>query len=138
MADDQPGLGPDPDNPPDALGYDVGYAKPPVATRFKPGRSGNPKGRPRGKGSLAQSLRKALFGKISVTENGKVKSMSALDAIVKSMRLKALKGDVRATALLVKLMEVHKVAAEPEPTRVIQIRFIKPDPARIAEFEKEK
>lgn len=29
-------------------GYDVGYAKPPVGTRFKPGQSGNPKGRPRG------------------------------------------------------------------------------------------
>ena len=29
-------------------GYEVGYAKPPLATRFAPGRSGNPKGRPRG------------------------------------------------------------------------------------------
>ena len=25
-------------------GYEVGYGKPPVATRFKPGQSGNPKG----------------------------------------------------------------------------------------------
>ena len=29
-------------------GYEVGYGKPPKATRFKPERSGNPKGRPRG------------------------------------------------------------------------------------------
>jgi hypothetical protein len=27
--------------------YDVGYAKPPKATQFKKGTSGNPKGRPR-------------------------------------------------------------------------------------------
>jgi hypothetical protein len=29
-------------------GYEVGYGKPPDATRFQPGRSGNPKGRPKG------------------------------------------------------------------------------------------
>ena len=28
--------------------YDVGYGKPPASTRFKPGQSGNPKGRPKG------------------------------------------------------------------------------------------
>ncbi|MGK7651962.1 DUF5681 domain-containing protein [Roseovarius sp. B08] len=28
--------------------YEVGYAKPPANTRFKPGQSGNPKGRPKG------------------------------------------------------------------------------------------
>jgi hypothetical protein len=28
--------------------YNIHYGKPPVKTRWKPGRSGNPKGRPRG------------------------------------------------------------------------------------------
>ena len=28
--------------------YEVGYGKPPQATRFQPGKSGNPKGRPKG------------------------------------------------------------------------------------------
>ena len=28
--------------------YKIGYGKPPVKTRWKPGHSGNPKGRPRG------------------------------------------------------------------------------------------
>ena len=31
----------------------VGYRKPPVHTRFKPGQSGNPKGRPKGPRNLA-------------------------------------------------------------------------------------
>jgi len=29
-------------------GYDVGYGKPPAHSRFKPGQSGNPRGRPKG------------------------------------------------------------------------------------------
>jgi hypothetical protein len=37
----------------------VGYGRPPAATRFKPGQSGNPKGRPRGR-SLTTILRQSL------------------------------------------------------------------------------
>nr|WP_306262013.1 DUF5681 domain-containing protein [Pararhizobium sp. IMCC21322] len=33
---------------PDNADYEVGYAKPPQSSRFKPGMSGNPKGRPKG------------------------------------------------------------------------------------------
>ena len=62
-----------------------------------------------------------------MTENGTVRSMSALDAIVKATRPKALKSDARAAALLTSLTEVHQVAAEPD--RQIQIRFIEPDSA---------
>ena len=71
-----------------------------------------------------------------MTENRKIRSMSALNAIPKSRRLKALKGDVPQTALLIGLMEVYQVAAEPEPTREIQIRFTKPDPARVNRMER--
>src|SRR4051794_31141733 len=33
---------------PESPSYEVGYGKPPAHSRFKPGRSGNPRGRPRG------------------------------------------------------------------------------------------
>ena len=36
-------------------GYEVGYGKPPKHSRFRPGKSGNPKGRPKGSKNKAQS-----------------------------------------------------------------------------------
>ena len=41
-------------NPP--ASYEVGYAKPPVETRFKPGQSGNPRGRPKGAKNKPQHI----------------------------------------------------------------------------------
>ena len=40
----------------DGRGYEVGYGKPPKATRFKKGQSGNPKGRPRRQKTLGRLL----------------------------------------------------------------------------------
>jgi hypothetical protein len=55
------------DRDPDA----VGYGRPPRSTRFKPGQSGNPKGRPKGVQSLGAILDKALAARVSVQENGR-------------------------------------------------------------------
>jgi hypothetical protein len=33
---------------PESANYGVGYGKPPKASQFSPGQSGNPKGRPKG------------------------------------------------------------------------------------------
>jgi hypothetical protein len=82
---------------------DVGYRKPPEATRFKPGTSGNPKGRPKGTFSLATDLSAELGEQITVREGGRPRRISKQRALVKSRMAKALQGDVRATTAVLAL-----------------------------------
>ena len=51
--------------------YEVGYGKPPKHTRFKPGQSGNPKGRKPGSKNVMTLLEQTLFDTVKVRENGK-------------------------------------------------------------------
>ncbi len=50
---------------------DVGYRKPPAATRFKAGKTGNPRGRPKGSGNLATDLCAELSEQITVREGAR-------------------------------------------------------------------
>ncbi len=82
------------------MDYEVGYGKPPRSTRFKKGRSGNPKGRPRGSKNSATLLNEALDEPVVVTENGRRKTITKKQAIVKQIVNKAAGGDHRAIQLL--------------------------------------
>ena len=45
----------EPDLEPSVANERVGYGRPPTTTRFRPGQSGNPRGRPKGARNLARS-----------------------------------------------------------------------------------
>src|SRR5258707_14914128 len=81
----------------------VGYRTPPKATRWKPGTSGNPKGRPKGSANLATDLSAELGEQITVREGGRPRRISKQRALVKSLMAKALQGDVRATTAVLAL-----------------------------------
>ena len=80
--------------------YEVGYGKPPKATRFKKGKSGNPKGRPRGSPNVLTAIDRAIHEKVAINENGKRREISKLDAAAKQLANKAAQGDQRAIGQL--------------------------------------
>ena len=82
---------------------EVGYGKPPKHSQFKPGQSGNPKGRPRGARGLRTELRSELGELMTITENGKSRRVSKRRVVIKSLLAKALKGDVRAAEKVMQL-----------------------------------
>lgn len=81
----------------------VGYGKPPKKHRFQPGRSGNPRGRPRDAKSLRHLLAQELNEKVSITDNGRSRRISKLAAILKAQTVKAARGNVNAATWLVGL-----------------------------------
>ena len=83
--------------------YEVGYRKPPKSGQFKPGKSGNPKGRPKGSLKLATDLAAELNEQITVREDGRARRVSKQRALIKSLMAKALQGDVRANAAVLAL-----------------------------------
>jgi len=80
----------------------VGYKRPPGKTQFKPGQSGNPRGRPKRKVNMSNSFNRALDEKIVVTETGK--ALTKLEAFVQSIVNRVLQGDVKAIPALVRLL----------------------------------
>ena len=80
--------------------YPVGYGKPPEASKFKKGQSGNPKGRPKGSMNVATILRRAAYEKVTVTEHGRQKQITKLEAAAKQLANRAAAGDLKAFGLL--------------------------------------
>lgn len=78
----------------------VGYGRPPRHSRFRPGHSGNPSGRPKGARSLKSDLADELSQLVQVSENGTRIEVTKQRLAVKALTAKAIKGHVAATAKL--------------------------------------
>jgi Family of unknown function (DUF5681) len=86
--------------------FRVGYQKPPRHSRFKPGQSGNPTGRPKKKATtFAELFARELNRPVTLTIGGKRRRIPILQAIAKQYMNMAVKGDHKATALVMKAVE---------------------------------
>lgn len=83
--------------------YSVGYGKPPLETQYKPGVSGNPKGRPRPKKDLRDEVRRAFTDPITIKVGDRSSQVTRVAGIIRRLMDSALKGDNRAAFLALKL-----------------------------------
>jgi hypothetical protein len=92
----------------------VGYRRPPLATRWKKGRSGNPKGR-RKHASLGvvKTIDRKFAEEIDIIENGVKRRVSVFEAILLRIWAKEMAGDKRAAAVRMQYQELVPKPTEP-------------------------
>jgi hypothetical protein len=98
----------------------VGYKKPPRHTQFKPGQSGNPKGRPKKAATLPDVFSKELRTQVPIINHGKRKKVSMLVAIVKQNLNKAANGDSKAAAIVFNHLKENKLDVGDNLSELVQ------------------
>lgn len=91
---------------------DVGYMNPPEHTRFRKGKSGNPRGRPRTRDDLNTVLQRVLNRKIRIKGNDQ--KLSVRDALIWKLRELALQGDKQALALQRRILDEADIGSSAE------------------------
>jgi len=84
--------------------YAIGYGKPPKHTQFKPGQSGNPRGRPRRAKGVNTIIREQMLETVLVKTPSGPKRMSTAEVLVRRLREKGLAGDLRSILQLLGLL----------------------------------
>ena len=82
----------------------VGYGRPPLHSRFKPGQSGNPQGRAKRSRNMRTIVQQVLGETMPIREGGRLRRMSAIEALVRTTLTRSFKGDPKALASLIVMM----------------------------------
>jgi hypothetical protein len=84
--------------------YEIGYGKPPKATQFQPGQSGNKRGRPprATSNALGEIVRGVLNGSMEFDQKGRIRKATRREVALRALVGRAVGGDVPAANLLLK------------------------------------
>ena len=93
----------------------VGRGQPPRKSQYKPGQTGNPRGRPPGRISLRKAAEKAFSRKVSYEVDGKTVRISMLEAMLIEHALKAVKGDARSAGIVLNFAAKALAPKETDP-----------------------
>jgi hypothetical protein len=97
--------------------YEVGYKKPPKKSQFRPGQSGNRNGRSKGHRNMKTMFKEQLDGTMAIKEAGRVKKVPRVEAMFMLLVQKALQGDPKAIANVMKLADRFQIGEEPMPEK---------------------
>jgi len=84
----------------DSDGSESGYGRPPKNSRFRPGQSGNPRGRPKGASNLKTDVANLLNKRVAIREDGELRYVTRQEAMLLSLYAKAVQGDTKASSQL--------------------------------------
>ena len=91
--------------PKDERQFEVGYRKPPRSSQFTKGKSGNPKGRPKGSKNLATIVLWESRQPVRVKGPRGTRTVTKLEATVMQLGNKAAQGELRATREFLPLVQ---------------------------------
>jgi hypothetical protein len=91
--------------------YEVGFAKPPKSGQFEKGKSGNPKGRPKGSKNLATVVLRESRQPVRVNGPRGSRSVTKLEAAVMQLGNKAAQGDIRSQREFIALVRTSEEAS---------------------------
>jgi Family of unknown function (DUF5681) len=108
--------------------YAVGYARPPTSSQFQPGRSGNPRGRPKGTRNASSMARDALERTINVKVKGSWKKTTVRKAAYRRLGDRAVAGDAKALDYLLSLESEERLPgsdhAQAQPLSVKDLELL--------------
>ena len=93
--------------------YAIGYGKPPKEYQFAKGKSGNPRGKKKGRKDNKTLVREMFDEKIIVAQGGEKRAVSRLEAMILSLFNQALQGKAQPAKLLLDLAEKADAAHNP-------------------------
>jgi hypothetical protein len=105
--------------PKDEPQYEVGYGKPPRSGQFSKGKSGNPKGRPRGSKNLATIVLRESRQPVRVNGPRGTRTVTKLEATVMQLGNRAAQGELRATREFLPLVQRSEEAVSAESAPLV-------------------
>ena len=101
----------------------VGFANPPKHSQFKKGKSGNPKGRPKGSKSFNTVVQDAFDQQVSMTKNGKTMKVPLIHAMMTKVIAMALTGNPTFMKMVFELYAASHPAANDNGSAAVGSSF---------------
>ena len=111
----------------------IGKGNPPKASQYKPGQSGNRKGRPRGRKNMKSIVQRVAHKEHTVQLDGETHSLTTVGLIFRRLQERALQGSPEAIKFLSQLREKY----QPDEPEVSVQGILIPPTLSLEDFEKQ-